>query len=63
LPDNDALEKQFAIDYLHAVVLHEEGHDFGLQHNFIGSMAYHRQAAARPRVYGEVTASPVRLME
>jgi len=40
LPDSDALEKAFALDYLHAVVLHEEGHDFGLQHNFIGSMAY-----------------------
>jgi len=26
--------------YLHAVVLHEVGHDFGLAHNFIGHMAY-----------------------
>ncbi|MBV8644015.1 MAG: zinc-dependent metalloprotease [Candidatus Eremiobacteraeota bacterium] len=27
-------------DFLHAVVLHEVGHDFGLAHNFIGHMAY-----------------------
>jgi hypothetical protein len=27
-------------EYLHAVVLHEVGHDFGLAHNFIGHMAY-----------------------
>ena len=40
LPDTEALEKQFAIDAIHAIVLHEAGHDFGLQHNFIGSMAY-----------------------
>ncbi|MDB5070610.1 MAG: hypothetical protein JWM87_1721, partial [Candidatus Eremiobacteraeota bacterium] len=26
--------------FLHAVVLHEVGHDFGLAHNFIGHMAY-----------------------
>ncbi|MFN2461242.1 MAG: zinc-dependent metalloprotease [Candidatus Velthaea sp.] len=29
-----------AQQYLHAVVLHEVGHDFGLAHNFIGHMAY-----------------------
>jgi hypothetical protein len=27
-------------EFLHAIVLHEVGHDFGLQHNFIGHMAY-----------------------
>jgi hypothetical protein len=27
-------------DFLHAIVLHEVGHDFGLAHNFIGHMAY-----------------------
>ncbi|HTD38556.1 MAG TPA: zinc-dependent metalloprotease, partial [Candidatus Limnocylindrales bacterium] len=27
-------------EYLHAVVMHEVGHDFGLAHNFIGHMAY-----------------------
>ena len=40
LPDTEALERQFAADYVRGVVLHESGHDFGLQHNFIGSMAY-----------------------
>jgi hypothetical protein len=27
-------------EFLHAIVLHEVGHDFGLAHNFIGHMAY-----------------------
>jgi hypothetical protein len=40
LPDNAGLEQQFAINLIRAIVLHESGHDFGLQHNFIGSMAY-----------------------
>lgn len=40
LRDSEDLEKQFALDFVHSIVLHESGHDFGLQHNFIGSMAY-----------------------
>jgi hypothetical protein len=40
LPDSEALEKAFALREIRAVVLHESGHDLGLQHNFIGSMAY-----------------------
>lgn len=31
---------QYINDFLKAIVLHEVGHDFGLQHNFIGHMAY-----------------------
>ncbi|HTX60505.1 MAG TPA: zinc-dependent metalloprotease [Verrucomicrobiae bacterium] len=40
LPDSVALEQKYAADNLYGVVLHESGHDLGLQHNFIGSMAY-----------------------
>jgi hypothetical protein len=40
LPDNEALEKKFTLDLITSVVLHESGHDLGLQHNFIGSVAY-----------------------
>lgn len=40
LPDSDALERAFTLREIRAVVLHESGHDLGLQHNFIGSMAY-----------------------
>ena len=34
------IAQRTAVAYLHAVVLHEVGHDFGLAHNFIGHMAY-----------------------
>ncbi len=40
LPDSEALERAFTVAYLRGLVLHESGHDLGLQHNFIGSMAY-----------------------
>lgn len=40
LPDSDAIEANFTLKALRAVVLHESGHDLGLQHNFIGSIAY-----------------------
>jgi hypothetical protein len=40
LPDSIGLERAFALKEMRAVVLHESGHDLGLQHNFIGSMAY-----------------------
>ncbi|MGH7727641.1 MAG: zinc-dependent metalloprotease [Vulcanimicrobiaceae bacterium] len=40
LPDTVAAEDQFRQQLIRAVVLHESGHDFGFQHNFIGSMAY-----------------------
>lgn len=40
LPDTAAAEAQFAKDLVYAVILHESGHDLGLLHNFIGSMAY-----------------------
>jgi hypothetical protein len=38
--DPATLARRSASEYLHAVVLHEVGHDFGLGHNFIGHMAY-----------------------
>jgi hypothetical protein len=40
IPDTKANEDAFEQGYLRSVVLHESGHDLGLQHNFIGSMAY-----------------------
>jgi hypothetical protein len=40
LADTQANENAFEQAYLRSVVLHESGHDLGLQHNFIGSMAY-----------------------
>ncbi len=40
LADTKAAEYRFEQDLLRSVVLHESGHDLGLQHNFIGSTAY-----------------------
>jgi hypothetical protein len=40
LPDDEAHEAAFHRDYVRSIVLHESGHDMGLQHNFIGSEAY-----------------------
>jgi hypothetical protein len=40
LPDSQALEREYTRQAIWAVTLHESGHDLGLQHNFIGSMAY-----------------------
>ncbi|MDP9111526.1 MAG: zinc-dependent metalloprotease, partial [Candidatus Eremiobacteraeota bacterium] len=55
LPDNAALERQFVLENLYGVTLHESGHDFGLQHNFIGTMAYtakQMQSRAFTQKYG-----------
>ena len=43
LPDSVALEKAYDEELIRAVILHESGHDLGLQHNFIGAMAYTAQ--------------------
>ncbi|MGD0967508.1 MAG: zinc-dependent metalloprotease [Candidatus Aquilonibacter sp.] len=43
LPDSVALEKAYDENLIRSVILHESGHDLGLQHNFIGSMAYTAQ--------------------
>ncbi len=40
LPDTASAERDFADQFIRYIVLHESGHDMGLQHNFIGSMAY-----------------------
>ncbi len=40
IADTQAAENAFKQQYLRSVVLHESGHDLGLQHNFMGSMAY-----------------------
>jgi hypothetical protein len=41
--------KKYIDDFLKSVVLHETGHDFGLQHNFIGHMAYTAAQVRDPR--------------
>jgi hypothetical protein len=58
LADNAAAERQFTLQWLRATVLHESGHDMGLQHNFIGSMAYTArdlQSQAFTQRYGVAT--------
>ncbi len=40
LPDTSANENAFNQQLELAIVLHESGHDMGLQHNFMGSLAY-----------------------
>ncbi len=40
LPDTAVAEEGFNQELERAIVLHESGHDMGLQHNFIGSLAY-----------------------
>ncbi|MDE2481692.1 MAG: zinc-dependent metalloprotease [bacterium] len=40
LPDSKAAEAAFAQELVRSVILHESGHDLGLQHNFIASEAY-----------------------
>ncbi|MHB8462566.1 MAG: zinc-dependent metalloprotease [Vulcanimicrobiaceae bacterium] len=40
LPMSTQAQDAFVQEYLRATVLHESGHDLGLQHNFIGSEAY-----------------------
>jgi hypothetical protein len=40
LADTAAAEHQYVQNMIRSVILHESGHDLGLQHNFIGSEAY-----------------------
>lgn len=40
LPDTKAAEDAYTQEFIRSVILHESGHDLGLQHNFIASMAY-----------------------
>jgi hypothetical protein len=41
--DTPDAERKFTDDFIQYIVLHESGHDMGLQHNFIGSAAYTAQ--------------------
>ncbi|MBC5810544.1 MAG: zinc-dependent metalloprotease [Candidatus Eremiobacteraeota bacterium] len=43
LQSSAAAEKDFAVELIRAVTLHESGHGIGLQHNFIASRAYTAQ--------------------
>ncbi|HTU82472.1 MAG TPA: zinc-dependent metalloprotease [Candidatus Acidoferrales bacterium] len=40
IADGAGAERRYTLDLIESIVLHESGHDLGLQHNFIGSMAY-----------------------
>ncbi len=40
LADSKQAEANFTQGFIRSVILHESGHDLGLQHNFIGSEAY-----------------------
>ena len=40
VPDTAAGEHAYVENFIRSIILHESGHDLGLQHNFIGSMAY-----------------------
>lgn len=58
LADSAALEKAYDEDAIRSVVLHESGHDLGLQHNFIGELAYTAQdiqSRTFTRTYGIAT--------
>ncbi len=48
LPNTDAARDAFVQQAMVATVLHEAGHNMGLQHNFIGSMAYSAQDLQNP---------------
>ncbi len=49
---SEATEK-YAEDWLHSVVLHESGHNFGLRHNFISSTLYSLDQIHDPRFSAE----------
>jgi Met-zincin/Domain of unknown function (DUF5117) len=58
LPDSEALERQYTLQAVRAVILHESGHDLGLQHNFIAYQAYSAkdlQSRAFTEKYGVAT--------
>jgi len=44
-----AQTEQYAEDWLHSVVLHESGHNFGLRHNFISSTLFSLDQIHDPR--------------
>lgn len=58
LRDSAAAERAFTLQAIRATVLHESGHDLGLQHNFIAALAYSArdlQSAAFTERYGVAT--------
>jgi hypothetical protein len=48
-----AQTEQYAEDWLHSVVLHESGHNFGLRHNFISSTLFSLDQIHDPRFSAE----------
>ena len=58
LQDSATLERAYDDDLIRSVILHESGHDLGLQHNFIGELAYtakNIQSKAFTQKYGIAT--------
>ncbi|MBV8600202.1 MAG: zinc-dependent metalloprotease, partial [Candidatus Eremiobacteraeota bacterium] len=48
----ETLAKKYLPQYLYSITLHEVGHNFGLQHNFIGHAAYTKKELRDPSFTG-----------
>ena len=62
VPDDAAARRAFVLQNLRATVLHESGHDMGLQHNYMGSMAY-TAAQLQSKAFTDVNGVATSVME